>query len=39
MGELMRRYCHPIAGSSEIGGENPTKECEGAILPEWVEAK
>ena len=26
MGELMRRYWHPIAGSSEVGEENPTKE-------------
>ncbi len=26
MGELMRRYWHPIAGGSEVGEENPTKE-------------
>ncbi|MDA0799680.1 MAG: Rieske 2Fe-2S domain-containing protein [Chloroflexi bacterium] len=26
MGTLMRRYWHPIAGSSELSEENPTKE-------------
>jgi 5,5'-dehydrodivanillate O-demethylase len=26
MGELMRRYWHPIAASSELNEENPTKE-------------
>ncbi|MDA1035911.1 MAG: Rieske 2Fe-2S domain-containing protein [Chloroflexi bacterium] len=26
MGELMRRYWHPIAGSSEVSEETPTKE-------------
>ena len=26
MGELMRRYWHPIAASSELNAENPTKE-------------
>ncbi len=26
MGELMRRYCHPIAGSSQLNEESPTKE-------------
>jgi 5,5'-dehydrodivanillate O-demethylase len=26
MGELMRRYWHPIAGSAEVSEENPTKE-------------
>jgi 5,5'-dehydrodivanillate O-demethylase len=26
MGELMRRYWHPIAGSAEVNDENPTKE-------------
>jgi 5,5'-dehydrodivanillate O-demethylase len=26
MGELMRRYWHPIAGSAEVDEENPTKE-------------
>ena len=26
MGELMRRYWHPIAGGSEVDEENPTKE-------------
>jgi len=26
MGELMRRYWHPIAGSPEVNEENPTKE-------------
>jgi 5,5'-dehydrodivanillate O-demethylase oxygenase subunit len=26
MGELMRRYWHPIASSSELNDENPTKE-------------
>jgi 5,5'-dehydrodivanillate O-demethylase oxygenase subunit len=26
MGELLRRYWHPIAGSSEMNDENPTKE-------------
>ena len=26
MGELMRRYWHPIAGSAEVNEENPTKE-------------
>jgi len=26
MGELMRRYWHPIGGSSQLSDENPTKE-------------
>jgi 5,5'-dehydrodivanillate O-demethylase len=26
MGELMRRYWHPIAGSAQLNEENPTKE-------------
>ena len=26
MGELMRRYWHPIAGSPELNEETPTKE-------------
>ncbi len=26
MGELMRRYWHPIAGSSQLNEDNPTKE-------------
>ena len=26
MGELMRRYWHPLAGSAEVNEENPTKE-------------
>ncbi len=26
MGELMRRYWHPIAGSAELNADNPTKE-------------
>ena len=26
MGELMRRYWHPIAGSAQLNDENPTKE-------------
>jgi len=26
MGDLMRRYWHPIAGSSQLGEENPTRE-------------
>ncbi|MDE2838095.1 MAG: Rieske 2Fe-2S domain-containing protein, partial [Chloroflexota bacterium] len=26
MGELMRRYWHPIAGSAQLNAENPTKE-------------
>ena len=26
MGELMRRYWHPIAGSSQLNADNPTKE-------------
>lgn len=26
MGELMRRYWHPIAGSAQIDDERPTKE-------------
>ena len=26
MGELMRRYWHPIAGSSQLDENNPTKE-------------
>ncbi len=26
MGELMRRYWHPIAGSAQLTAENPTKE-------------
>jgi 5,5'-dehydrodivanillate O-demethylase oxygenase subunit len=26
MGELMRRYWHPIAGSSELNDDSPTKE-------------
>ena len=26
MGELMRRYWHPIAGSIQLNGDNPTKE-------------
>ena len=26
MGELMRRYWHPIAGSSQLSEENPTRE-------------
>ena len=25
MGELMRRYWHPIAGSSQLNEENPTR--------------
>ena len=25
MGELLRRYWHPIAGSSQLTEENPTK--------------
>ncbi|MCY4583585.1 MAG: Rieske (2Fe-2S) protein, partial [Chloroflexi bacterium] len=26
MGELMRRYWHPIAGSTQLNADNPTKE-------------
>ena len=26
MGELMRRYWHPIAGSVQLNADNPTKE-------------
>ncbi|MXY59651.1 MAG: Rieske (2Fe-2S) protein, partial [Chloroflexi bacterium] len=26
MGELMRRYWHPIAGSAQLNAETPTKE-------------
>ncbi|NIO06617.1 MAG: Rieske (2Fe-2S) protein, partial [Deltaproteobacteria bacterium] len=26
MGQLMRRYWHPIAASVELSDENPTKE-------------
>ena len=26
MGELMRRYWHPLAGSAQLNAENPTKE-------------
>ena len=26
MGELMRRYWHPLTGSSQLNEENPTKE-------------
>ena len=26
MGELLRRYWHALAGSSELNEENPTKE-------------